>query len=95
MLIIEQIPAQSLFLYSKKEALHDIAKYDIPKTCSVIFLNYSKVSPDNSYLLDKTEIDAVWLALTHKIYTVNGCVSVPMKRVPVKLQPECVINLKN
>ena len=40
LLIIEQLPAMSLFSYSKKEAFRDITKYNVPKTCNVIFLNY-------------------------------------------------------
>ncbi len=93
-LIIEQIPAQNLFLYSKKDAIKDIQKYTIPDTCSVIFLNYSNIPAENYLLLNKIEVDAMWLALTHKIYTVNGYPTIPMNRIPVKLSSECIIELK-
>ena len=95
LLIIEQLPAMSLFSYSKKEAFRDITKYNVPKTCNVIFLNYSKISDENYLLLHKIEIDGMWLALAHKIYTVNGYTSILIDRKPVKLQPECIIELKD
>lgn len=93
--IIEQIPAQNLFLYSKKEALHDINKYSVPNTCNVIFINYSKIPTEKYILWNKIEIDGVWLALTHRIYSVHGYPSIPMTRKRVDLKPECIIELKD
>ncbi|MBR2525275.1 hypothetical protein IKE67_02295 [bacterium] len=94
-IIIEQIPVHSFLLYSKKQALQDITKYNVPKTCSVIFMNYSKIPDENHTLIHKIEVDGMWLALAHRIYTVNGYGGMIVNRPRVKLKPECIIELKD
>lgn len=91
--LLEQISMFPLFNWTKIGAENRINSYTVPKTCNVVFLNYNKIT-SNDKELDKYEIDGMWLALRNNIYTVHGYGASMQQRKYVKLQPECVLDIK-
>lgn len=94
LIVFEQISIFPLFDWSKSGAEKIIANYNVPKTCNVIFIDYRKISPTKNIELDKYEVDGLWIAMRNKIYTVHGYGASMQPRIPVKLKPECILELK-
>lgn len=94
LIVVEQISVFPLFNWTKTGAEKIISSYDVPKTCNVIFIDYSKIPTSSNIELDKYEIDGMWVALRNKIYTVHGYGASMQPRTQTKLQPECILELK-
>lgn len=94
LIAVEQISVFPLFEWTKTGAENIINSYNVPKTCNVIFIDYSKIPTSSNIELDKYEVDGMWVALRNKIYTVHGYGASMQPRKQTKLQPECILELK-
>jgi len=91
LIILEQIPKDSHFKWSKIEHNKRIEKINFPKECKIVLV---KFNAKNQLEYAAKQLDAMWYSNIYNVKTINGYTSIILDTNKVNIDEKCTLNLE-